>query len=340
MKNNSKYNFPDFEIKSISKLLSTPKKICIVTHVNPDGDAIGSSLALSNILLKMNHTVSVITPNKMMGFLEWMKGANDIISFTNQGEFGVLAIQEAEIIFCLDFNDPSRIEDVSEYVLANKTAIRILIDHHINPKDFCQFTFSFPDACATAELTFYFIENIGLSHLTDSSIAESLYCGIMTDSGNFRFNSVSPELHEIVAELIRQGVNQNRVYELVYDSNSINALKLHGFIMLKKLEYLEDYKAVIITLNDKEQRRFRVGKTEIDDVVNIGLKIEGVRISAFFYENEGKVRVSFRSKGDLSVKDIASKYFNGGGHINAAGGISPKSIKNTVIEFKRILEAV
>lgn len=335
-----KYQFDDSAMESILQLLSSPKRICIITHVNPDGDAIGSSLALGNLLSKTNHEVSVVTPNQMMGFLKWMDGAEKVISLADKIDLGISAIQNAEIIFCLDFNSLARIEGASEYLLANKAAIKILIDHHIQPQDFCQFTFSFPDACATAELIFYFIEKLGLTPLIDSSIADCLYCGIMTDSGNFRFNLVTPELHEITAILLRKGANQNRVYELIYDSNSISTMKLNGYVMSEKLEHIEANNAVIIYLTDEEQQRFKVGKTEIDDVVNFGLKIEGVKLSAFFYENEGKVRASFRSKGNLSVKEIATKYFNGGGHLNAAGGISSKDILETVSEFKQILEEI
>lgn len=335
-----KYQFDNSSMKEISKILSSPQKVCIITHVNPDGDAIGSSLALGNLLSKMEHEVSVVTPNQMMGFLKWMSGSDKVISFADNKELGVSAIKNAEVIFCLDFNNLSRIEEASEHVLANKAAVKILIDHHIQPQDFCQFTFSFPDACATAELIFYFIEKLGTASLIDNSIADCLYCGIMTDSGNFRFNSVSPELHEIAAALLRKGANQNRVYELVYDSNSIDMMKLNGFVMAERLEHIETKNTVIVYLTEEEQQRYNAGKTEIDDVVNFGLKIEGVKLSAFFYENEGKVRASFRSKGNLSVKEIATKYFNGGGHLNAAGGFSSKNILETVSEFKQILKEI
>lgn len=331
------YQFDDSATTQISRLLSVPQKICIITHANPDGDAIGSSLALSNLLLRMNHEVSVVTPNQMMEFLNWMTGADEVISFADEGDIAIAAIQNAEIIFCLDFNNLSRIDGASDYVLSNQTAVKILIDHHNQLQSFCQFIFSFPEACATAELVFCFIQNLGLAHLIDSTIAECLYCGIMTDSGNFRFNSVTPELHEISAELLRRGVNQNKVYELVFDSNSIRTMKLHGYVMSEKMEYIEESKCVIISLSDEEQKRFNAGKTEIDDVVNFGLKLQGAKVSAFFYENDGKVRASFRSKGDFSVKDIAGKYFNGGGHLNAAGGVSSKNIVDTVSEFKKIL---
>lgn len=331
------YPFDKIEVDKISELLTSPKRICILTHVNPDGDAIGSSLALANVLLKNNHEVVVITPNAMMGFLKWMKGTDDVISFQNNPEDAIVNIRNSEIIFCLDFNNPVRIEGVAKYLAENTKAIKILIDHHIDPKDFCQINFSFPVACSTAELIYCFIKNIGLYNLIDSDSAECLYCGIMTDSGNFRFNSVTPELHEITADLLRLGVDQNKVYELVYDSNSLNTLKIHGYVMAEKLDHIEESKAVIISLSDEEQKRFNVGKTEIDEIVNFGLRISGVTLSAFFYENDGKVRVSIRTKGNISAKNIVMQHFNGGGHFNAAGGVSEVKLEQTVLDFRKLI---
>lgn len=331
------YPFVKIELDKISELLTSPKRICILTHVNPDGDAIGSSLALANVLKKNNHEVVVITPNVMMGFLKWMKGTDDVISFQNNPEDAIVNIRISEIIFCLDFNNPARIEGVTKYLAENTKAIKILIDHHIEPKDFCQINFSFPEACSTAELIYCFIKNIGLYNLIDSDIAECLYCGIMTDSGNFRFNSVTPELHEITADLLRLGVDQNKVYELVYDSNSLNTLRIHGYVMAEKLDHIEESKAVIISLSEEEQKRFNVGKTEIDEIVNFGLRISGVTLSAFFYENDGKVRVSIRTKGNISAKNIVMQHFNGGGHFNAAGGVSEEKLVQTVIDFRKLI---
>lgn len=331
-----KYHFDDSSIVKIKELLNQPKRICIITHVNPDGDAIGSSLALANLLIKLNHEVTVITPNRMMGFLTWMKGADQVISFNEKSEIAIANIQNADVLFCLDFNNLNRIGDIGDHVVANIEAVKILVDHHLNPQSFCDYVFSFPDACATAEIIYYFIRELGLTYKIDLPISECLYCGVVTDSGNFRFGSVSPELHEITADLLRHGADQNKIYELIYDSNSFDTVRLHGYVLANKMELVGN--AIIISLSEEEQRRFNAGKAEIDEIVNFGLKIKDVNLCTFFYENDDMVRVSFRSKGNISVKEIATKYYNGGGHLNAAGGIASKNIDEAVLEFKNLLE--
>ncbi len=333
----NKYYFDETCIAEISKILSTFKNICIITHVNPDGDAIGSSLALSNLLLKMGHNVSVIIPNQMMEFLKWMQNADKIFSFADQKESVKNTIKNADIIFCLDFNNLSRVGGVADFIIENKKAIKILIDHHLEPQAFCDFIFSFPKACATAELMFYFFQRLGFSDYIDQSIAECLYCGIMTDSGNFRFDCVSAELHEITSLLLRKGANQNKIYDLIYNVNSIDLIRLQGYVMSEKMHITEDGKTILISLDTKEQQRFNVAKTEIDYFVNFGLTINGVNLSAFFYENNGIVRAAFRSKGNISVKDIAANYYNGGGHLNASGGTSKKNLSDTISQFMEIL---
>lgn len=338
MNDPNKYYFDETFIGEISKLLSTSKNICIITHVNPDGDAIGSSLALYNFLLKMKHNVTVITPNQMMKFLKWMQNADKVFSFAEQKESAKNAIENADIIFCLDFNSLSRAGDAAGFIIENKKAIRILIDHHLQPQAFCDFIFSFPKACATAELMFYFIQQLGFSDYIDESIAECLYCGIMTDSGNFRFDCVSAELHELIAALLRRGANQNKIYDLIYNVNSFDLIRLQGYVMSEKMHITEDGKTILISLDNEEQQRFNVGKTDLDYIVNLGLTINGVNLSAFFYENNGIVKAAFRSKGNISVRDIAANYYNGGGHLNASGGTSTKNLLDTVSQFMEILE--
>lgn len=334
------YNFNPQHIREIQQQLSRKKKIVIATHINPDGDAIGSSLALAGVLKKKSHDVTVISPNDVPEFLKWMNDADSIIQFNTQKERATQIISEAEIIFCLDFNNPKRIDEVASPVIENATATKILIDHHLEPSDFCKYIFSFPVACATAELIYYFLKELNLLGLIDSQIAECLYCGIMTDSGNFKFKSVSPELHQVTAFLLSKGAVNYKIYELVYDSYKPETLALHGFVLSGRMKVFKQHNTVLLWLSATEQEKFNATKDDIDEIVNYGLKIQGIKLSAFFYEQDGKVKTSFRSKGNTSVKEIATKYFNGGGHINAAGGTSNLNLEETLNYFENLLPSI
>lgn len=334
------YGFSKKSIEQINLLLKLPKNIVITTHTNPDGDAIGSSLALANILKKQGNNVSIVVPNNIANFLMWMKGADTIVQFNNEKQKAIDLLEKAEIIFCLDYNNPKRTGDIAETLTYKSDKVKILIDHHLDPFDFCDYTFSFPDACATAELIYSFLKMMNWEALIDKDTAECLYAGIMTDSGNFRFKSVTPFLHQVTAFLLSKGADNNKVYEQVYDSYRPEILNLHGYVLFHKLIMLIQYNTVVITLSTEEQSRFNASKEDIDEIVNYGLKISRVKLCAFFYEQDGVVKTSFRSKGATSAKAIAMKYFNGGGHINAAGGTSNFNLTDTISYFESILPEI
>ena len=323
------------KLNKLKELLANPRKIVITTHRGPDGDAMGSSLGLYNYLIKKGHQVQVITPNDYPSFLHWMKGNNHVIQFAKEPEAAERITLEAEIIFCLDFNTLSRIDTYAPVVEQTK-AFKVLIDHHQQPDEF-DFTFSDTSACSTAQLIFEFLDMFGELDAIDKDIAECLYAGIMTDTGNFRFPSVTAKTHEIVAYLISKGAQQDRVYDLVHDNNSVNRLNLLGYCLKEKLEVLPEYSTAIISLSSDELNRFQYQKGDTEGVVNYALSIEGISLAAFFVEREGIVKISFRSKGDFSVNQFARDHFNGGGHINAAGGVFGIKVEEAIDKFKSIL---
>ena len=323
------------KLNKLKELLAEPKKIVITTHRGPDGDAMGSSLGLYNYLFKKGHQVQVITPNDYPSFLHWMKGNDHVIQFVKEPEAAERITKEAEIIFCLDFNTLSRIDTFAPFVEQTK-AFKVLIDHHQQPDEF-DFTLSDTSASSTAQLIYEFLDMFGDLDIIDQDIAECLYTGIMTDTGNFRFPSVTAKTHEIVAFLIKKGAKQDKVYDLVNDNNSINRLNLLGYCLKEKLEVIPEYATAIISLTSDELNRFQYQKGDTEGVVNYALSIKGISVAAFFVEREGIVKISFRSKGDFSVNQLARDHFNGGGHINAAGGSYGIKVEEAIEKFRSIL---
>ncbi|APY10520.1 DHH family phosphoesterase [Seonamhaeicola sp. S2-3] len=325
------------DINSIKQLLSTTKKIVIVPHKNPDGDAIGSTLGLYHYLLKNNHKAQVITPNNYPNFLKWIPGENFILKHDTQTKLCENLINEAEIIFTLDFNAFHRTGNM-ETVLANSNAIKIMIDHHQAPDDYATYMFSDVTMSSTCEMIYHFIDMLGDLDLIDANIATCLYTGIMTDTGSFRFSSTTSTTHRIVANLIEKGANNANIHNNVYDTNSYNRLQLLG-CALNNLKVIPEFKTAYITLSQKELNTYNYTKGDTEGVVNYGLSLEGVILAAIFIEDqqEGIIKISLRSKGNFSVNEMSRAHFNGGGHTNAAGGKSYATLKETVEKFISIL---
>ncbi len=326
-------------LSRLRELLAAPKKILIVTHYNPDGDAIGSSLGLAGILKKKGHAVTVVTPNPMPANLRWMAGAAEIAVFSEARERALAAAAEAQALFCLDFGARRQGQDAFAVVEAC-AAPKILIDHHLEPEDFCDLVFSDTTAAATAQMVYDFAAAMTWTDAIDAEIAAALYCGIMTDTGGLRFKSVTARLHDIVADLMRRGAQAHEIYGRVYENMTLSALRLRGFVLSEKLQIIKDGKIARMSLSDAEQKRFGATKADIDEIINEGLKVGGVVMSAFFYESSGAVRASFRSKGDFSVRDFAAAHYNGGGHFNASGGSSGKSLPETLADFAALIEKI
>lgn len=325
------------DIANIKHLLSTKKKIVIVPHKNPDGDAVGSSLGLYHYLLKGNHIVKVIVPNDYPNFLKWIPGENSILKYDNQTKVCDAYIKDADIIFTLDFNALHRTGNM-ETILAESEAIKIMIDHHQAPDNYATYMFSDVRMSSTCEMIYHFIDMLDDNQLIDRNIATCLYTGIMTDTGSFRFSSTTSKTHQIIAHLIEKGANNAEIHNNVYDTNSYKSLQLLG-CALTNLKVVPESKTAYITLSQQELNKYDYKKGDTEGIVNYGLSLENIVLAAIFIEDkqEGIIKISLRSKGNFSVNDMSRSHFNGGGHTNAAGGKSDLSLKNTVEKFISIL---
>lgn len=327
------------EIKEVKELLSKPKKIVLVPHKNPDGDAIGASLAMYHFLEKKGHTVKIVTPNDYPAFLKWLPGIPEAdYRFDLQNKQSKREISNAELIFVLDFNALHRVGDDMQKTLEAYGGTFIMIDHHQEPDDFAKYTYSDVSICSTCQMVYQFIDKLEELNLIDVHIATCLYTGIMTDTGSFRFSSTTSTTHRIIAELIDKGANNAIIHNNVYDTNSYGRLQLLGR-SLSNLVVKEAYKTAYITLTQADLDEFGFQKGDTEGVVNYALSLEGIVFAAIFIEDveQGIIKISFRSKGDFSVNEFARNHFNGGGHNNAAGGRTEISLTETVQLFESIL---
>lgn len=317
-------------------LAGAPKRIAIVTHTNPDGDAIGSSLAWAEILRGEGHSVSCLIPNRYPSFLAWMQGIENIIIAKESPEEAAAMVAAAEIIFVMDLNKIDRLDTLTEAIEANTTAPRILVDHHLSPPNDFALQFSYPELCSTSYLAYCLIEQLKGTEAITTSIAENLYVGIMTDTGNFSFSTLTPELMRAVAVLLERGLDIPKVNTAVYNSYTADRVKLLGYSLCHKMELLEEGKAAYLSLSEREMRRHNFQLGDSEGFVNYPLTIVGVKISAMFTETRKFIRVSLRSRGEgVDVNIFARKYFNGGGHKNAAGGKSFVSLRETIEYYKK-----
>jgi len=325
-------------ISEIKELLATPQKIVITTHHKPDGDAMGSSLGLYAYLIQLGHHVKVITPTDYPQFLHWLPNNSDVIIYTDETQHAAELVQEAALIFCLDFNTLSRINDLGELVRASN-AYKIMIDHHLEPEDFDDYRHWSINACAAAQLVYDFIVNeLNDGAMMNKDIATCLYTGIMTDSGSFRFESATSSVYRIAADLIDAGAEHWRIHQLVYDNATEERLRFLGHCISNKLEILREYNTAIISVSKEELNQFKIVTGDTEGIVNYALSINGIKLAAFIIERTDKVKLSLRSTGDFPANEICKKYFDGGGHRNAAGGASSKDLATTVSDFKEILK--
>lgn len=326
------------KIDKVKSYIEQSKNIIITAHKSPDGDSIGSSLVLFHYLKSKNKNVTVCHPDPSPSFLNWLQGANEIVNFQEEPNTVKSKINDADLIFCLDFNALHRVGRDMETELNATSAKLVMIDHHLYPSDEFDVAFSDISACSTAQMIFDFITCLGHQNAISVAAGEAMYCGIMTDSGSFRFPSTSAHTHEVIAHLIRIGVDHSKVHEAVFDTNTIDRLRLRGYAINEKLEIIKAYRTAIITLKEDELDQFNYCKGDAEGLVNVGLSIIGIDKSIFLKENDGKIKISFRSKGENNpVNELASKYFNGGGHANAAGGIWEGTMEEAVKKIKDVL---
>ena len=322
--------------QQLKGLISTPKKIVITTHRGPDGDAMGSSLSLFHLLKQLGHRVNVITPNEYAKFLHWLPGNKDVIIYEENQAAADKITAESDLIFLLDFSDLNRIKPFNNTVSKSK-ATKIMIDHHQDPdRDIAELIFSDTTACSTAQLVYEVIDAMGMTTYLNKAIAECLYVGIMTDTGSFKYSSTTAKTHNIIAELITAGAENAKIHDLIYDNSSANRIKLLGYCLNKKLRLYPENNAAIISLTAEELKRFEFKKGDTEGLVNYALSIQGINFATFIAEKDGMVKLSLRSKGNLKVNEIAGKYFSGGGHINASGGVSQVSVDETI----KIIEGI
>ncbi len=325
------------ELDSLKEYLAEPRHIVITTHPKPDGDAMGSSLGLYAYLLLKGHQVSVITPTDYPTFLDWLPNNSDVIIYTEKPELSQQLIALADLIFCLDFNSLVRIYDLGTYVRDSK-AKKVLIDHHLEPEGFEEYRLWTISACATAQLVYEFIVNVmGERALLNQAIASCLYTGIMTDTGSFRFRSTTSNVHRIVADLIDYGADNTLIHQMVYDDFSETRLRFLGHCLLNKLEVLNEYNSAIIVITKQELDKYKISTGDTEGIVNYALSITGIRLAILIIERQDIVKLSIRSTGDFPANEICKKYFNGGGHKNAAGGFSNEKIETVREKFDLIL---
>jgi phosphoesterase RecJ-like protein len=326
-------------IQQFSDFLTTAsRKLVILTHHKPDADALGSSLGLAAYLKLKGHQVSVWSPSDYPDFLSWMPGNEQVCIFQKTPEVkshAEASIQQADLIFCLDFSSLSRINELGEMV-RRSAAKKALIDHHLEPESFADFEQWDVTAASTAELVYQTIVELGDESLVNAEIASCLYAGVMTDTGSFRHNNTNHKVFEVAGKLVARGANPHTISKLIYDNNSVERVRLMGYVLGTKLQFLPEFRTAYMTLTRDELKDSSTGDTE--GLVNFGLSVRGIVLSAMIYERrDGTVKLSFRSLGDFSVNDLARKYFEGGGHRNAAGGQSNDTLEKTLKRFLEVL---
>lgn len=310
----------------------------VTSHHNPDGDAIGSILALAGLLKKLGKNAIPMVPNNYPGFLKWMPGHDAIAVYKTDPQNCQAEIAQAQLIFCLDYNSLSRTGEMQE-ALKSASGKKILVDHHLEPSlDEFDLNFSWVEISSTAELVYQLIEGCGWGNLIDPGIATALFVGIMTDTGSFSYSCNYPETFEITASLIRTGIDVQDIHRKVYDTYSENRLRLLGYCLKEKLTIIPELNTAYIALTRDELNRFHYQVGDTEGVVNYALSIENINLAVMLTERKDRIRLSFRSKGDFSVNQLAKDHFNGGGHRNAAGGDSFATIEETIDRLKQVLE--
>ena len=325
-------------IQAFYTQLTTRRKVIVTTHQKPDGDAMGSSLGLYHFLTQLGHSVTVVSPTNWAGFLKWMPGASNVVDFEYSKEVAVKMIEEAELLFCLDFNVLHRTKNM-EPVLAELQCTKVLIDHHQQPQeDYFDFGVSNTAKSSTCEMVFDFIVDSGFGDKINTEIAQCLYTGVMTDTGSFRFPSTTADVHRMVARLKDTGFNHTLVHENIYDSFLENRIRFIGYALLNRMEVLYEYNTAIMSVTKNDLLRFHIKTGDTEGLVNHLLTIQGIKVAALVIDRDEERKWSFRSKGSFDVNTFARTHFEGGGHFNAAGGRTTDSLDATVWKFKKVIK--
>ena len=325
-------------IDHVEKWFERADKIVIVSHVSPDGDAIGSSLGLWHFLNSQDKNVHVIVPNAFPDFLKWMPGAKEVIQYNRYKEFADKLIMEADVICCLDFNVLSRIDEMEEIVRVSPGR-KMIVDHHLYPGDFARIVISHPQISSTSELVFRLICQLGNFSDITKEAAECIYTGMMTDTGGFTYNSNDREIYLIIGELLSKGIDKDEIYRNVFNTHSEGRLRLMGYVLYEKMQVFPQFNAALITLTREEQKKFQYKKGDTEGFVNMPLSMKGICFSVFLREDTEKdmIKVSLRSVGTFPCNEVAAEFFNGGGHLNASGGEFYGPIEDAIALFKQAL---
>lgn len=331
-------NIPNADIKQLSRLVAACQQVVITTHIAPDGDAVGSSLALSHLLGNLGKRAVVIVPDMFAQNLFWLPGAKEIVIYSRQEEFAAKLIAEADLIFSLDYNAMKRIDRVGQYVMKS-SAPKVMIDHHLDPETFPTLTISRPKESSTCALLFKVMCALGLAPLIDRNTATCIYTGMMTDTGNFSYNSNDPELYAIISFLLKAGIDKDLIYQRIINTSTLSRIKINAFALDCKMRLFPEHRAALITLTRDELNARGYQKGDTESLVNMPLQLRDVIYSFYLREEDGYIKVSSRSKGDFPVNKICAEYFNGGGHLNAAGGEFYGTMDECIKKFESILEA-
>lgn len=322
--------------KELSSMFSSADNILLISHINPDGDAIGSQMALYYYLRSIGKNTNLLAPNNLQDFLKWMDPSNLINVFIKDRKAGRRIIEQADLIVMLDFNQSNRLGEAEDAVLKSD-AKKVIIDHHLNPGSFANLVISDPSKCATAELIHDIISNINGTPFRDKAYSEAVYVGIITDTGNFEHGSYSPDTFRIAAELLESGVEKARILNLIYNNFSSERMRLLGFALNKRMVVLPELKTAYIYLTREDLKEYSHSKGDTEGFVNMPLSIKGINFTALFIEKDGFIKLSFRSKGKFPTNEFASKYFAGGGHLNASGGEYYDTLQKTMDYFLNAL---
>lgn len=326
-----------YKINKLKAMLAGgPMNVVVLSHYNPDGDAIGSSLAWGQMLETMGHRVTYIVPNKYPYFLDWIEDVGKVRVFVDHRAEVESAVESAELICCLDFNGISRLEGLTPVIEKNTTARRLLIDHHPQPdEEYFDLMFSHPEASSTSYIVYKLIARLAGTEAIGRETATALYVGMMTDTGNFSYSTLTPDLYRTIAVLVEKGIDIPDINHRIYNSYSEGRVRLLAYALGPKMELIQNKQAAFISLKESELRRFYFKQGDSEGFVNYPLSIKGVKMSAMLLQNSRFIRVSLRSRGEVDVNVFARRYFDGGGHRNAAGGKSTLSMEETIERFKK-----
>ncbi len=325
--------------KAYTSDINKAERIVITAHRNPDGDALGSLLAFYHFLGNKGKDPALVLPSEYPEHFSWMPGIDQIVIYDREPDKAVELLKKADFLVCLDFNSPDRIPPIGETILEKEEVPSILIDHHLDPKGFTKYLFSEPQASSTCELVFTLWDITGETNCIDQTVAECLYTGLVTDTGSFRF-STSPRLFKILATLKEIGIRDSMVQNHIFNSNTEKQMRLLGHCLANRMEVVDEYHTGIIYLTANDYKKFKIHRGDTEGIVNYLLMMRHVNLAAFITEQPHTVKLSFRSKGDISVQNIARTYYDGGGHKNAAGGYMNKSLNEVIKHFKSILPEI